>query len=171
MFGPIQCDPHGTCGRANTCCKEVFYCCFGLFDLIRPDAYAYIHLSGIPYCNAARQCQALCEQTHLFNSQHTCIRLYRLAAQIFVVTLSLLLTFIIFRARTDFISMLVLALVICNLYMMCTHFVDLHSNAAEGLITCYLAESNCEANNLEICPANLRSDVYNYEEKYGLVRH
>jgi hypothetical protein len=136
---------------------------------VRSDAYAYIHLSGIPYCNACRQSQAICEQTHLFNSNHSCIRLYRVAAQIFVVTLGVLLTYIVFQARTNFISMFVLAVVICFVYLMATHFVDLHSNAAEGLVTCYLAESNTEANNMEVCPANLRSDVYNYEEKYNLL--
>ena len=78
----------------------------------------------------------------MFSSDDTCIRLYRIAAQIFVVTLSVLITIIIFEARTNYVSMFTLAVVICNCYLMATHFVDIHSNAAEGLVTCYLAESN-----------------------------
>lgn len=164
-----QCDPRESCGKAHKCCKSVCCCCYSLFDLARADAYAYIHLTGIPYCNAARQCQAICEQTHLFASDDTCIRLYRLASQVFVVTLSVLITMILFRARTNYVSLVTLALVICNCYLMGTHFVDIHSNGAEGLVTCYLAEANCEDNVLEVCPHNLRSDVYNFEEKHHLI--
>ena len=147
-----QCDPKGSCGRANKCCKSICCCCYGLFDLARADAYAYIHLSGIPYCNAARQCQAICEQTHLFSSDHTCIRLYSIAAQIFVVTLSILIVLIIFGARTDYVSTTTLLVSICVCYLMSTHFVDIHSNGAEGLVTCYLTEYNCEDSMMRICP-------------------
>lgn len=137
--------------------------------MARADAYSYIHLSGIPYCNAARQCQSICEQTHLFSSDDTCIRLYRIAAQLFVVTLSVLVTIILFSARTNYVNVLSLAVVICNCYLMATHFVDIHSNGAEGLVTCYLTEANCEQDNLEVCPSTLRTDVYNFEEKHNLL--
>lgn len=166
---PMQCDPKGGCGRCTKCCKDVCCCCFSIFDLARSDAYAYIHLSGIPYCNAARQCSAVCERTYLFTSDDTCIRLYRIAAQIFVVTLSTLITMILFRARTNYVSMFALAVVICFCYLMGTHFVDIHSNAAEGLVTCYLVEANCEGDNMEVCPLQLRNDVYNFEKKHELL--
>lgn len=110
-----------------------------IFDLSRADAYGYIHLSGVPYCDAARQCEAICHETHLFSSNDTCIRLYRIAAQIFVVTLSSLLTMIVFEAKTTYVSMFAIAVTIMYCYLMSTHFVDIHSNAAEGLVTCYLA--------------------------------
>ena len=160
---PTQCDPKGKCGRAGKCCHEVCCCCTSIFDLSRPDAYAYIHLSGIPYCDAARQCEAICEETNLFESDHTCIRLYRIAAQIFVVGLSALLTLIVFGAKTSYLSTFALAVTVMYCYLMSTHFADIHSNGAEGLVTCYLAEANCEGDNMDRCPRNLRSEVYNFE--------
>ena len=57
----------------------------------------------------------------------------------FVVTLSVLITLIIVQARVHYVSMFALAVLICFCYLMSTHFVDIHSNAAEGLVTCYLA--------------------------------
>lgn len=86
-----------------------------------------------------------------------------------MVTLSVLITLILFSARTDYVNVVTLAVVICNCYLMGTHFVDIHSNGAEGLVTCYLTESNCEQDNLEVCPSILRNDVYNFEEKHHLV--
>jgi hypothetical protein len=50
---------------------------------------------------------------------------------------------IVFGAKTNYVSMFALAVAIMYCYLMSTHFVDIHSNAAEGLVTCYLAEMNC----------------------------
>lgn len=79
----------------------------------------------------------------MFYSDDTCIRLYRIAAQIFVVTLSVLITLIVIRAKVNYMSMFALGVLICYCYLMSTHFVDIHSNAAEGLVTTYLTEANC----------------------------
>lgn len=37
-------------------CGMISKCCCGMCDLVRNDAYSYINLTGIPYCNAARNC-------------------------------------------------------------------------------------------------------------------
>jgi hypothetical protein len=141
----MKCNPRGDCGRASKCWKESCFCCTFLFELVRPDAYAYIHLSGIPYCNAARQCEALCERTHLFSSDHSCIRLYRMSAQVLLVSLTVLFSFIVLYNKSEFANFIILGLIMLTSYLSVTHFADLHSNAAEGLITCYLAETNCES--------------------------
>lgn len=107
--------------------------------MVRPDAYAYIHLSGIPYCNAARQCEALCERTNLFASDHSCIRLYRMSAQIFLATLTTLFGFIILQNRVTYANYIIVGVLVCVSYLATTHFADLHANGAEGLLTCYLA--------------------------------
>lgn len=86
-----------------------------------------------------------------------------------MVTLAALITLILFSARTSYVSIWTLAVVILNCYLMATHFVDIHSNGAEGLVTCYLTEANCEDNNLEVCPSPIRSDVYNFEQKHHLT--
>ena len=126
----IQCDSRGSLGKSQRNCRNFCCCCTTFIDLARADTYAYIHLTGIPYCNAARQCQAVCEQTNLFSNNQTCIRLYRIAAQIFVVGLSVLLAFVLFKAKITFVNLLIIVVVICICYVMGTHFVDIHSNAA-----------------------------------------
>jgi hypothetical protein len=50
-----------------------------------------------------------------------------------------------------------------------TFFSDIHSNGAEGLVVCYLAERNLEGNYLEVCPLNLRSEIYEFEQKHELT--
>ena len=166
----MQCNPRGECGRAGKCWKQACCCCNFLFELVRPDAYAYIHLSGIPYCNAARQCEALCERSHLFSSDHSCIRLYRMAAQIFLVSLTALFSFIVLENKADHANFVIVGLIVCTSYLASTHFADLHSNAAEGLATCYLAESNCETPlNLEVCPDTLRYDLEAFIQKHNLA--
>lgn len=166
----MQCNPKGECGRASKCWKESCCCCNFIFELVRPDAYAYMHLSGIPYCNAARQCEALCERTHLFSSDHSCIRLYRAAAQIFLVSLTVIFTFIVLFHRAYSANFVIVFLIVVTSYLAVTHFADLHSNAAEGLITCYLAETNCESpDGVEVCPDAIMHEINAFQQKYNLL--
>lgn len=51
----FRCDPRGSCAKCSPAYQKCC-CCNYLFELVRTDAYAYINLTGIPYCNAARQC-------------------------------------------------------------------------------------------------------------------
>jgi len=52
----LRCYPDGACGACAPCCGLIFDCCANFFDLVRTDVYAYINLTGIAYCNAARNC-------------------------------------------------------------------------------------------------------------------
>ena len=47
----------------NLCCSDVDCCLCNCFDILRGDSYPYIYLTGSSYCNAARQCQYLCERS------------------------------------------------------------------------------------------------------------
>lgn len=165
----MQCNPRGKCGKMFNCCKESCCCFTCIFDLVRADAYAYIHLSGIPYCNAARQCEAICEKSHLFASNQSCIRLYRIAAQLFLVSLTVLFSYFILAAKTSYANFIIIGLITCTSYLAVTHFADIHSNGAEGLVTCYLSESNLEAAHMEVCPQSLRSEVYDFEQRHNLT--
>lgn len=63
-----------------------------------------------------------------------------------MVTLSVLFSFIVLKSQATYANAIIVALLICSCYLVATHFVDLHANAAEGVFTCYLAEYNCEGN-------------------------
>jgi molybdopterin/thiamine biosynthesis adenylyltransferase len=75
----------------------------------------------------------------------------------------------IFHAKANYVSTLALGLIVLYCYLMSTHFVDIHSNGAEGLVTCYLTEQNCEGEEMEVCPRNLRNEVFNFEQTYNLA--
>ena len=109
-------------------------CCNYIFELIRTDSYSYINLTGIPYCNAARQCEALCKYSSLIKNTHSCVRIYRNAAHIFVVGLASLLCYIIFDNRTNeygnYDHFWIAVCVILVSYSMATYFVDIHQNGA-----------------------------------------
>jgi hypothetical protein len=45
----------------NTCCNP----CVKLFDLVRSDAMAYINIAGNPYCNSARYCQYMSDNSEV----------------------------------------------------------------------------------------------------------
>ena len=110
---------------------------------MRTDAYAYINLTGIPYCNAARQCEAMCKYSHLFGSNQSCVRLYRIAAHVFLVSVVVIICYFILASRTDYISLWSLAYITFFAYCMVTYFIGAHTDAAEGLLICYLTEENC----------------------------
>jgi hypothetical protein len=49
---------------SNNECYKKFYtsmlmCIGNFFNLVRSDAYAYITLTGTPYCNASRYCELI----------------------------------------------------------------------------------------------------------------
>jgi hypothetical protein len=101
-FPLIQCNQAGCC--VQRCC----FCFFNLFEIVRSDAYAYIHLAGTPYCDAARQCEYLCRRSRLFTgSQSTnkvnsiLMQVYRLSAHLLLCSIILCISYAICRSRLN----------------------------------------------------------------------
>ena len=57
-----------------------------------------------------------------------------------------------------------MALIILAAYCILTYFIDIHADAADGLMVSYLAERNCEGYDLEVCPVPLQEDMYVYQK-------
>lgn len=130
---------------------------------MRTDAYAYINLTGIPYCNAARQCEALCHNAEGFRGNQSCMRLYRNAAHIFLVAIVTFISYLILSGReASYTNWFIFALIIFSAYCISTYFIDIHANAADGLMVSYLTEHNCEGDYLDVCPPSLKEDMYHY---------
>ena len=123
---------------------EKFCCCNYLLELIRSDSYSYINLTGIPYCNAARQCEALGRYSKICNNPHFSIKIYRNASHIFAIGLAALLSYVILDSRTNqygnYDHFWIAAAVVFVTYSMGTYFVDIHSCGAEGILVSYLTE-------------------------------
>lgn len=62
-----------------------------------------------------------------------------MSAQIFLVSLTSIFAFIILANKVTFANFIIVGVLVCVSYLASTHFADLHANAAEGLLTCYLA--------------------------------
>lgn len=126
----FRCDPRGSCAKCTSIYKACC-CCEYIFELIRSDAYSYINLTGIPYCNAARQCEALCQYSESFRGGKSCIRLYRTAAHVFTTMLVFIICYFILRGRgAQYTNWFILALIVFGAYCILTYFVDTHANAA-----------------------------------------
>ena len=130
--------------KLGTCCynKCSWFTCF--WDLVRTDAYSYINISGIPYCNSARNCKKICESSPTFIGSQSPIKHYKFAAHVLCVSAVFLMTWFILRYRVQYPNVWHYILLIVVIYMSVTWFIDMIANAAEGLQTSYLAERELE---------------------------
>lgn len=63
----------------NAYAKCYTNCCFwlyGFFDLVRSDSMAFIHLTGLPYCNASRYCEFLSTNSPVFGGHQSISRVH-----------------------------------------------------------------------------------------------
>lgn len=110
---------------------------------MRSDVYAYINLTGIAYCNAARNCEHLIDHSHLFVGSQSVLYFYRISAYCFLVGSTLLATISIIEGKTNSQPELVGVGVSGLLsYCLLNYLVDLHPNIAEGIQISYLIEES-----------------------------
>ena len=91
------------------------------------------------------------------------MRLYRMAAHVFLVSIVVIICYLILSSRTEYISLWSLAYITFFAYCMVTYFIGAHTDSAEGLLICYLTEENYEGFDMTVCPSGLRSDIYRME--------
>ncbi len=130
----------------GTVCYNSCSCLTCFFDLVRTDSYSYINISGIPFCNASRECRKICENSKNFIGVHSPIKHYRFVSHVLLVALALISGWFILRTRLWVYSFWNIVLIIVVAYITVTWFIDLHADAAEGLQTSYLSELHLEPN-------------------------
>lgn len=107
---------------------------------MRNDAYSYINLNGIPYCNAARNCEVLCNSSRLFVGSQSVLFFYRLCAHTFCVGLTALICYGLMKGKIGGINTWTMVLILLLSYCIVTFFIDIHADAAEGLQISYLLD-------------------------------
>jgi hypothetical protein len=97
-------------------------------------------LTGIPFCDSARQCARLCDRSNQFVGYHSAMKHYRFAAHIACVSFVFFWALWILNYRTFNYNLWQLAILIVFIIGIVTWFIGIHTDAAEGLQTSYLAE-------------------------------
>lgn len=83
-----------------------------IFDLVRSDAFAYINLTGNPYCNSARYCEYLCDKSHILEFSQSTSRTYRLSAHLIIAALVGIIALYIKGTISPYAVLLIMLLVI-----------------------------------------------------------
>lgn len=153
----LRCYPDGTCPACAPICGTLFGCCANLFDLVRTDVYSYTNLTGVAYCNSARFCQHLIENSRLFIGSQSLLYFYRISAYSFTIGVAVIATYFIEKAKLgsiDYLSLLISALFA---YCVLNYFVDLHADLAEGIQIGYLIEDSLSTK------GQRKNDEYNFK--------
>jgi hypothetical protein len=140
----IVCHPQTCCAKFGTICYNSCNCCTCFFDLIRTDAYSYMNLSGIPFCDSARQSKKICDRSHHFVGTHSALKHYRFVATVACVTLAMIASYFVLRFRVFNYGLWHFGFLVFWVYAIITWFVQIHADAAEGLQTSFLAEHELE---------------------------
>ena len=131
LLEALRCYPDGACPPCASCCDCLLGCCGDIFDLVRTDVYAYINLTGIAYCNAARNCEHLIAESALFVGSQSLLYFYRISAYCFTIGGVLIVSYFIQKDKLEGEANLVSLLLIAFFsYCVLNWFVDLHANLA-----------------------------------------
>lgn len=77
-----MCHPGTCCSTLGDLCYNKFSVIPCFFELVRTDAYSFINLTGLPFCESARRCSRLCENSNQFVGYHSAMKHHRLGAHI-----------------------------------------------------------------------------------------
>lgn len=135
----LTCHPETCCPSAGRSCQK--YCCLNyLFDLIRTDAYSYINITGLPFCNSARATAEQCYRSNLFVGGYNPLRHYKFAAIILLTLLAAFLGHFFVKLRVVNYGFWHAAALLIIAYLVVVWFVSVFGDAAEGLLTSFLTE-------------------------------
>jgi hypothetical protein len=136
----LTCHKNTCCNRAGECCENSCFCFDYVFNLVRTDVYSYINLSGIPYCNSARECTKICHFNEQFVGNYNPIKHIRFIALVFAVAISSLFGFIFANIRLNSITFWHVAFIIVVVYSIVCWFINICADGAESISTSFFVE-------------------------------
>jgi hypothetical protein len=134
----LICHPRGLCGGLGKCCEKNFI--YFLLYLIRTDSYAFINLFGRGYCDSGLECLKLFDNISYVRGKQSPQRNYRIISTIFLVTLSLTLSYIVLKNNVSTINFWFVIVLFFHVYTLTEYFSSFHASAAEGIQTSILIE-------------------------------
>ncbi len=89
-----------------------------------------MNITGIPFCNAGRECKKICENGKQFVGIHSPIKHYRFISHVFLLVAALISSWFILRARLWVYGFWNITLIIVVIYITITWFIDINTGAA-----------------------------------------
>lgn len=111
-------------------CYNTCTCFTSFFDLVRADSYSYINITGIPFCNAGRECKKICDNSKIFVGYHSPIKHYRFISHVFLLTSLLIASLFIVQARLWEFGFWHVTLIVVVIYVTITWFIGIHADSA-----------------------------------------
>lgn len=136
----VVCHKKTCCSRLGETCDSRCSCFSFISDLVRTDAYAFIHFSGLGFCTAARECAKINRETDTFVGTQNPFKRYRFIVHVFAVALLSFLGYLFANVRVININFWHIATIITLSYAVVTWFIDIYGAGAEGVSTCFYAE-------------------------------
>lgn len=116
--------------RHNTFCDKLDF----FFDLVRSEAMPYISITGNSYCNSARYCEYLCDQSPALEASQSASRAYRLAAEATLTGIACILSLYV-HGRISIFSVGILYIFS---YFIINFFIQMHADTGDGILIVYL---------------------------------
>ena len=133
----LICHPQTCCGKCGGICHNSCNC-LNFTDLIRTDSYTYTYMSGIPICNADRQCEDICGRSTHFIGSNSALKHYKFSAHVCCVSLAFLASYFVLKYRVWDYGFWHTSIVIVLIYMTMIFLIDIHGDTAEALQTNFL---------------------------------
>ena len=110
------------------------WCCGNTLDLVRSDAYAYIAVNGTAFCNSAKYCEYLCNETMCTDNTQSSMRIYRVGAHIVITTFASIAA-LLFKGSIE--PYFIIITLVFGVFIS-TFFISYHADAAEALQIMFL---------------------------------
>lgn len=124
----------------NTCCGP----CDKVFDLVRSDAMAYINIAGNPYCNAARYCDYISDQSVVLEEAQSTSISYRICAHMLIAGIVSILCLYV---KGSIMPIFILLIMVLSVFIS-TFFISIHADAGEAISISFMDNEECEKRRL-----------------------
>lgn len=111
--------------------KEHSNCIKDLFNLIRGEVLYYIAMVNIPYCNAARYCEFLRNNSSFYYYSEITDRLFRINVHIVPVFIIMVIGIILMGPNVTSYAIMIITVLV---YFIVTFFLSYHLSKADALL-------------------------------------
>jgi hypothetical protein len=137
IFDLLRPDSTSNCECYKTFYRSVFSCIGDFFNLVRADAFAYIALTGNPYCNSSRYCELIYHKAFWFKDSQSISRSYRICSHLLLAGITGLVNLLL--QGKDASLFIVLTVFLFSLFIS-TLWISLHADATDAMQVTFLLD-------------------------------